>query len=354
MEADFWPVRGAVMPPDERPSRWPVKMRTTLKLLIGFLIAGILLVLIGVVVGWRQTITHLSRAELSWVIIACLSTMLCLAIWGKTWQIVLEAVGVEVPYRRLVVTFYAATFANYVTPMGQAGGEPFIAYILARDTEANFEQSLASVVTADVLRMAPFFNAGLVGLAYLLFQARLSEQLEEFAVLLIVVAIGLPLGVIAAWMYREPLRYRFLQLIEPLSQRTDRINLTAINDRITNLFESLDLIADSPRALLLAVGFAYIGWVLFALPLYFSGLALNLSVPLLLVCFLVPVAVIAGSTPLPGGLAAIEGTLVVLLTALLAFSADEALAVTTIYRLTSYWLVVILGGFAAFWVLHRA
>jgi uncharacterized membrane protein YbhN (UPF0104 family) len=43
----------------------------------------------------------------------------------------------------------------------------------------------------------------------------------------------------------------------------------------------------------------------------------------------------------------------VLLTALLAFTADEALAVTTVYRLTSYWFVVGVGGIATFWVLAR-
>ena len=113
------------------------------------------------------------------------------------------------------------------------------------------------------------------------------------------------------------------------------------------------MIATDPRALVVAVAFGYVGWVLFAIPLYFSGLALGTPVSVLLVCFLVPVSVIAGSAPLPGGLAAIEGTLVALLTALTALSTADALAVTTIYRLTSYWFVVVFGGLAALWVIRR-
>ena len=101
--------------------------------------------------------------------------------------------------------------------------------------------------------------------------------------------------------------------------------------------------------LAVAVGVAYLGWVFFALPVYLSGLAPSLPVPALLVAFLVP----AGSTPSPGGLAAMEGTLVVLLGTLTALMASEALAVMTVYRPTSYWFVVAVGGAAAPLVLAR-
>ncbi|MCY4729249.1 flippase-like domain-containing protein [Natronomonas gomsonensis] len=332
---------------------WPMDRGTTLKLLVGFAVALVLVYLLGAVIGWDRTIERLRTADLYWVGVACVSTLLCLLAWTKTWQVVLGAAGVNVPFRKLVVTFYAATFANYITPMGQAGGEPFIAYILSRDTEANYEQSLASVVTADLLRMLPFFNVGLVGLGYLLLQSQLPEGTEQFAALLLGLAITLPVGIVLAWRYRDAVQRAVVRLFAPLATRTDRFTVEGVRKRIDRLYESIDLIAESPWDLLVAVAFAYVGWVLFALPLYFSGLALGLEISLLLVAFLVPVTVIAGSTPLPGGLAAIEGSLVVLLTALLAFTADEALAVTTVYRLTSYWFVVGVGGIATFWVLAR-
>ena len=339
---------------DGRSAGTPLDRRSVLKVGVGFAVAVLLVYLLGAVVGWERTLARLRTADPWWVLAACASALLCLGAWAKTWQAVIAAVGVSVPYRRLAVTFLAATFANYVTPMGQAGGEPFIAYILSRDTAADFEQSLASVVIADLLRMVPFFNVGLVGLAYLVWTAALPERVEGFAVLLVGFAVAAPVGVVLAWRYRAAVRRWLLRALAPLSRRTRRVDLRAVDERVGRLYESLELIVDSPRAVLTAVGFAYVGWVLFALPLYFSGLALDLHVPLLLVCFLVPVTVIAGSTPLPGGLAAIEGTLVALLTALVAFSGDEALAVTAVYRLTSYWLVVAVGGLATLWVLARA
>jgi uncharacterized protein (TIRG00374 family) len=335
-------------------ARWFVDRRTALKIGLGFVVAVVLIYLLGAVVGWERTVEGLRMADPWWVLAALASTVLGLVAWGKTWQVVLSAVGVSVRFRKLVVTFFAATFANYVTPMGQAGGEPFIAFILSRDTDADFEQSLASVGIADVLRILPFLNVGLVGLGYLVWQADLPEGLEVFAYLLVAFAVAMPLGVVLAWRYRAGLRRGVLWGVGPLTRRTERYSRESIDERIGRLYESLDVIRESPRELAVAVVFAYVGWVFFALPLYFSGLALELFVPLWLVCFLVPIAVIAGSTPLPGGLAAIEGTLVALLVALRPFTGGEALAVTTVYRLTSYWFVVVFGGLAALWVLYRA
>ena len=119
---------------------------------VGFLVAGAVIYLLAVGVGLDELRRALAGAELRWVALGCLSTALCLVAWTRVWQIVLQVVGTPVGFRKLVVTFYAATFANYVTPMGQAGGEPFIAYVLSRNSEATFEESLASVVTAEIGR----------------------------------------------------------------------------------------------------------------------------------------------------------------------------------------------------------
>jgi uncharacterized protein (TIRG00374 family) len=330
-----------------------INRRTALKTLLGFAVAVLLVYLLGAVVGWERAIERLRVARVEWVLVACGSTLLCLFAWAKTWQIVLERVGVTVAYRRLVVTFFAATFANYVTPMGQAGGEPFIAYILSRDTDATYEQALASVVVADLVRLLPFFTVGIAGLGYLLATAELTARIRPLAVALVGVAVALPLLVAVGWRFRARVRAGALRCLAPIAGRTDRFSVESVGDRIDRLYASIDLIAGSPRAILVAVGFAYVGWVLFALPLYFSGIALGAAVSIPLVCFLVPVTVIAGSTPLPGGIGAIEGTLLVLLPVLAGLTATDALAVTTIYRLTSYWFVIAVGGIATLWVIRR-
>lgn len=319
---------------------------------VGFLVALGFLYLVTVGLGVEAVSQALAGAELEWVALGCLSTTICLASWGKAWQVVLRVVGIEVPYRRLVGTYFAATFANYVTPLGQAGGEPFIAYILSRDTEATYEQSLASVVTADLIRLLPFFTVGGIGVGYLLFTAQLSGTIERLALILVALAVVLPLATALSWRFRVRFREAVLWVLRPITART-RLSIESVRDRINRLYDSIEVIAGSRRRLFVSIVFSYAGWILFALPLYFAALSVDIPLSILLVCFAVPVSVIAGSTPLPGGLAAIEGTLVVLLSVLAGLTTADALAVTTIYRLTSYWFVVAVGGIAALWVLRR-
>jgi uncharacterized protein (TIRG00374 family) len=331
-----------------------VGLRKLAKILVGFAVALVVVYLLGATVGWEKTLDRLSGARLGWVAAACASTLVCLLVWALMWHRILAAMDVSVAYSHLVVTFFAATFTNYVTPMGQAGGEPIIAYILSRDTEAGYEKSLASVVTADVLRLLPFFNAAGVGLAYVLVESRLPRRLEGIALVLATLAVIIPVAVVVGWRYRSAVRGYALRLAAPVARRTDRVSVDGVAESIDRLYEAVDRVADSPRTLLVCVALAYAGWILFALPLYFSALALGVPVPLVLVAFLVPATVVVSFTPLPGGLGAIEGTLVVLLTALVSVASADALALTTAYRLASYWLVVLVGGLAALWVVARA
>lgn len=333
---------------------WPIDRKTTIKTALGFGVAFGLLYALGAVIGWEAVVYRLREADGGWLGAAGLSTILCLVAWGKVWEIVLDTVGISVRFRRLLVTFFAGTFANYVTPMGQAGGEPLVAYLLAQDMDVSYEASLASIVTADALRLLPFFNIGLVGLGYVVIDGRLTERTDGIAVALLALAVAIPVTIGGVWWFRYAVRDAVVRSVAPIAGRADRLDPDALGDRVDRLIEAIERIADSPRALAVALVITYLGWVLFAAPLYFSGLALGIHVSPLLVAFVVPATVIAGSTPTPGGLAAIEGALAVLLASLAAVSAGEALAIALLYRLASYWLVLVVGGVAFLWVLKRA
>jgi hypothetical protein len=340
--------------PTEHGARDALPGRTTaFKILGGFVVAAVLVYLLGFAVGWRQVVDELATADYRWLAVACLSTALGLAAWGKAWQVVLSECGIDVPYSKLVVTYYAATFANYITPLGQAGGEPFIAYVLTQDTEANYEESLASVVTADLLNLLPFFNFAAVGLGFLLVRSQLVGAAENVAIGLGAMAVGVPALVVVGWHYREYVEAGILRLVSPVAARTGRVSVEGVRARIDRFYDSIADIAEDRRKLAYALVFSYTGWVFFALPLYFAGLTLGLEISLLLVLFIVPASTIAGMVPTPGGLAAVEGALVLLVVALTAFTQSQAFAIATVYRLASYWFALLAGGLASLWVLYR-
>jgi len=329
--------------------------RTTLvKIGLGFLVAVAVLYLMAVGVGIDELREVLADTQVRWLALGCLSTALCLLAWAKAWEVVLEVVGVEVSLRTLAVTYYAATFANYVTPLGQAGGEPFIAYVLSRDTDASYEDSLASVVTADLLNLLPFFTFAAVGFVALAWQTTLPERIEPLAAGLVVLAVGVPILAISGWRLRMPLGRLFLRVSAPVVRRLPRVTVGTIRDRLRELNASFQRIAREPTALVRALVFSYVGWVFFALPLYFATQAIGAPIGLLLVLFIVPASTLAGLVPSPGGLGGVEVALVALLVALSGLTGAGAYAVALVYRVASYWFALGAGGAATLYVIKRS
>lgn len=324
------------------------------KIVAGFAIAAILLYLLGVVAGWDDILETLSNIQLRWLALACLSTLIGLVAWGKAWQVVLSAIGIHVPFRRLVVTYFAATYANYVTPFGQAGGEPFIAYVLSADTEASYEDSLASVVTADLLNLLPFFNFAAIGLVVLLWRANLPDSIRPLAFGLTGLAIAIPVLAYVGWNHRQGVEAAILWVLSPVVGRTKRFSIESVRERIERFYESLELLADRPHDLLYALVFSYTGWIFFAVPLYVSAIAVGHRIDPFLVLFIVPASTIAGLLPTPGGTGGVEAVLVLLLDPLVGLGTATAAAIALVYRLASYWFAILVGGIGALYVVARA
>jgi len=327
--------------------------RTLAKTVAGFAVAGVILYLLAVGIGIEEIRGELADADPLWLAAGCASTAVGLVSWAKAWQVVLGVVGIPVRFRKLVVTYYAATFANYVTPLGQAGGEPFIAYVLARDTDASYEDSLASVVTADLLNLLPFFTFAAVGTGVLLVRTTLPDEVRGVAVALVVFAVGVPAGAAAGWRVRKRLGRLVVRLVAPVVRRTRFVSLKGVRRRLRELNEAFERIAADPQALTHAMVYSYVGWLFFALPLYFAALTVGEPLGLLLVFFIVPASTLAGLTPSPGGLGGVTAALVALLGVLAGFSSATGYAVATVYRLASYWFAVLVGGLAALWVVAR-
>ncbi|WP_254272554.1 lysylphosphatidylglycerol synthase transmembrane domain-containing protein [Haloarcula marina] len=327
--------------------------RTLVQILLGFAVAGVVLYLLVDFVGTAGVVSGLLRADPGWLALACLSTLLCLTAWGKAWQIVLGVAGIDESLSRLVVTYYAATFANYVTPLGQAGGEPFIAYVLSRDTEASYQDSLASVVTADLLNLFPFVTFAGVGFAALLYESSLPEAIEPLAGGLVVLSVGVPVVAAVGWRYRKRLGRTLVRAAEPVTRRTPRLTVAGLRERLRETEQAFQRIARDRRALVQALFFSYVGWVFFALPLYLVAQAIGTELSLLLVFFIVPASTLAGLVPSPGGSGAVETALVVLVVALTSVGQTDATVIAILYRVASYVFALLLGGGAALYVLRR-
>jgi len=144
-----------------------------------------------------------------------------------------------------------------------------------------------------------------------------------------------------------------LRLAAPAERYTGLVSVAGLRDRLRRLNTAFERIAADPRALAHALVYSYVGWVFFTLPLVAAAEAVGLTVAPLLVLFVVPASTLAGLVPSPGGLGGVEVALSALLVALVGMAGHNAVAVTLLYRVESYWFALVVGGAAALYVIYR-
>ena len=328
--------------------------RSLIKIGVGFLAAVVMLYLFGRVIGWNQILQTFANADLRWLAVACGSTVVSLTVWAKGWDVILDVVDVEIPFGELDVMYFSATFTDYVTPFGKAGGGPFIAYILSTHEEASYQDSLVSVLTTDTLNLVPYFTFAILGFVGLAVTGGLPQQARLLLWGLGVLMIVIPIVVVVVWKYEAKVEGAMVRILNPVAKRTDRVDIDNLRERIRDFYDNLDYITDHPRPMAHTLVYAFVGWAFFALPLYLAGLTLGVHIDPLLVLFIVPASSLASFVPTPGGTGAVEAMLTGLLVALTGVSGGTAAAIAIIYRVASYWFVIAAGGIATFYVIYRA
>ncbi|QLH80485.1 lysylphosphatidylglycerol synthase transmembrane domain-containing protein [Halosimplex pelagicum] len=331
-----------------------IDRRSVAKVGVGFGVAVVLLYLFGRVIGWSEITRTFARADPRWLALAMASSAAGLAVWAKVWDELLELVGVDVAYPPLVVTYFAATFGDYVTPLGKAGGGPLIAYVLSADDRISYEQGLASVTSADTINLLPYVGFALVGFGGLTLGGGLPRRANLLAGTLVAVVGTVAVTGAVVWRKRDRVEDTVVGVVERVGDLLPFVDFDSVRETVRGFYDEIERIAAEPRTLAYALALSTVGWVLFALPLYLAGLTVNVELGLFVVAFVVPASTVAGLVPTPGGLGGVEFALVGLLVALTTVPASTAAAIALVYRLASYWLVVAVGGLAALYEIYGA
>jgi len=291
-------------------------------------------------------------------LLAILSVVLAwLFCWGLALRTVLSALDAPLSVWMSGPVFAGAVFSNNVTPFGQAGGEPVSAYLISRAADSEYETGLAAIASVDALHFVPSLAYAATGLVYVLAGTpEFGRNLAFAATTLTVLVVGLPTGAYLAWRFRQRLERAVVRLVTPVVRAVGRVvprrsppEAADIERRIDGFFEAIDRVATSRTTLLTALGFSALGWLAQCLSLWLSVSALGgASVPFPVVLLVVPMAAVAGMTPLPGGLGGVEAVQVALLVSTTGLSASVASAAVLVHRGATYLLPTVLGGGVAF------
>ncbi|MFC6834893.1 flippase-like domain-containing protein [Halomarina ordinaria] len=322
--------------------------------LLGFLAAlAVLLVVFGFV-GIGPVLDTIRQADP--VVLAALPFVAAawVVAWGLSLYVILGVIGTPVRATTAVLVFLAATFANNVTPFGQAGGEPITAYLIADVTDDRYESGLAAIASADALNFVPSLSLAAVGIGYFAATTALGRRLRVAALSLVVVAGLLVTALVVGWRYRETVESRLADVLTALAGGVARLlprreppPREAVTARIGGFFVAVERVALDRNRLVVALGCSTVGWLALAASLWLSVYALAPDAPVSFAATLlvIPIAGVASVTPLPGGLGGVE---TVLITLLVATGATPVVAggAVLVHRVATYWLPTAAGGVA--------
>lgn len=299
---------------------------------------------------WRAT----AVADPLVVAVGLPSVLVALGCWSEAYRRLFAAAGATDLSRGPAFAAYGAgAFTKQIVPLGHLGGPAIVAYAYDRVFAMGYDRSFAVVTVGEAIALAGSVALAIVGAAGVAAAASaLDYRLLAASVLLAASAL---LAVVAVVLYRRRWVGRAVHGLARLlgatvgrvSGRVHRVSDAAsVDAALDRYYRTLDVLAGDRRALGAAVGFTLVGWVCFSLPLYATARAVGVDLPLFLAFFLVPASGLTAAFPLPGGLGGYEIALTGSLVVLVGADPGAAAAAVLLYRLWSYWLLLLVGGVA--------
>ncbi|WP_254863199.1 lysylphosphatidylglycerol synthase transmembrane domain-containing protein [Halovivax gelatinilyticus] len=326
------------------------------RIVLGFLIATILLTTLIVLVGHEEVAADLAGADPLLLGISVCSGVLALTFRGMVWGQFLRTIDETMSGVHVAGVFLSAMFIKYVTPYGQVATEPFVAYLVARDADMAYEDGLAGILSADVFNYIPYYTFGFIAIGWIVFSGTLGADILNY--IFAFVGLFVTLSVLAYVVVRQPvIVYRLVLGVAglvrgPVDRLTtefgEKLSPAAVRDRLDNFYQSIDLLATDRRIVAYGALYAHLGMLFLMLPVYFGGLALGHELALPVVVIAVAFGKLGSFVPAPGGLGGVEGFVTASLMLLGSLEPAAALSVALIYRVSTYWLTIVVGGVGTF------
>ncbi|MFB6235811.1 MAG: YbhN family protein [Halopenitus sp.] len=329
---------------------------------VGFAAAAVVLGLLASLIGVEDLLRELSRANPRDVAIVVGVHVIWLITWGLALRAVLAALDISVRPGKSILLFTAGMATNNVTPLGQAGGEPFTALLYSSEFGVDYEQSLAAAVSADTLNFIPSVALALGGVGWLTLTASVDDDLLTVVVAAAAVAFLVLLAARPVWQRRSSVAGGIADLITSPFQTVARViprfsppTRADVVQRIEGFLRAVERVGTDPRRLALALTFSIAGWSMQAIGLWVAFAAVGASIPFALALIGVTLTPLAGATPMPGGTGGIEAALIALFVAApIGVGTPTIAAAIAIYRVVNYWLPTLSGGAVALAVASRS
>jgi len=294
----------------------------------------------------RKFFAALKSIDPLYMTYAFISGLSIFLVWGYVWHSFFTSLNIKTTLYKSYKMFMAGHFMNSITPLGQLGGEPFMAYVVSKNTDASYEKSLSAVISSDIINAIPVITYTTAGIIYLILFRTLNGFVEQ------VIYLGLGSALIIAsliyllWFDREKLENAVFGLLNFLERKSgiDKDYFDMIRSKVQSLNNSLEEVGDNPSHLLKVALISHLYFITQFICLYFILKGLGMDPGFLGIYFTVILAGLAIFSPTPGGAGAFEAAFTGLLIYFYpAIPLDTAVAAAVLFRLTTYWPGIVIG-----------
>jgi len=306
---------------------------------IGYLVATALLVGLIYFADVGKFLQALEQVDRFYMFLAIISGMSFYLVMGYIWYSFFRNIGINANLWKSYKLFMAGNFMNSVTPLGQLGGEPFMAYIISKNTNSNYQEAFSAVASSDLINSIPFITYTALSVIYLYFTGGISGPIENIIYLVIVLGTLLGLTAYLLWSGNKKMNklgHKILNQIENKALKKKHTEL--IREKLEEFRKSFRRAGEDKKHLLKVALVAHIFPLTQFLALYLILLGMNINPELISIFFVVILSGLAMFSPTPGGSGTFEAAfsgLMILFYPEVALS--TALATAVLFRLTTYW-----------------
>jgi hypothetical protein len=238
-----------------------------------------------------------------WLLLSFITLIIGKILTSYRWQVLLKAQGIEIPLRFLIASVFVGQFFNSFLPT-TVGGDAMRAY----DTAAQSKESTKSVMSVFADRLIGVFALALLALLALLVGYISGQDVSFYVIPVLLVFFLCSLGMLLIFNDR---------LVVILDRVLRSIRLSKLAAKLDDAYQSIHILKDEPRVLLIALLVSILLQINVILFYYFIGVSLDLGVSFLYFSMIVPVALVVLLVPFSiNGIGIREGIFVYLLTEL--------------------------------------
>jgi len=290
-------------------------------------------------------LTSLNQVDIPLFSIAVAVGFSSLGVWAWVWHRFFGQLAIPSTGSKTLRMFLTGHFLNSITPLGQFGGEPIMAYIVSETTDSTYERSLTAVVSSDIINAAPFFTFTIGGILYLAVFGTLAGFLVDVGIIATaILAIG---GLIAylLWSDNGTLSGSVHSLLDGIESRLGRFEgvFESLKDSVERVEESFQAAGNDRRFLAETAAVSHLAIVAQITSLYFVFLAMGVEPRFVPIYFLVTLSTVATLSPTPGGSGTYEAAFSGLMTFFYSVDLATALSAAVLFRLTTYWPGIVVG-----------